>query len=143
MLGIPNVGGLLFGYDLESVVDPFSKSLKEATGAGYDRSCLEGCFVNLHGKVKDGEGVAVLFQMVFEKFPFGFFDLFLVSDCPGIDCAGNLGLFNCCIILSERLVGGSVVEMIAESQLDVFLTFDDGWTQVLVTLNDKEVALVA
>ena len=49
------IGALLFGNNLEFVVDPNSKCIGETPRIRHNGSCLQGLFMHLHGGIKDSK----------------------------------------------------------------------------------------
>ena len=92
----------------------------------------------LHRKVKDREGVIIVTQMMVD------ISFLLVGQCLAMTVdpvpEGFRKTFSV-LSASEVVngeVGGAVIEVVAEGQLNVSGTFDDGWAQIFVAVNDHE-----
>jgi hypothetical protein len=110
---------------LEFVVDPDAKSIKEAPGAGDDRTGFEWGLLNLHKKVEVRPEVSALCSVRHQEETLTFGEHFLVAFEPSGEFVFNASLVIGYSIGSEIFVGIPVLKVIVKGEPEVGIAFDD------------------
>jgi hypothetical protein len=128
---------------LEVVVNPDAETIKEASRIGNNGPGLKGGLVDLHEEVKERVGVFYCGRIILKVFVLIFKKEIAIAGKPGREKVYVLRLELHSLVGSKGSVCGGVGKVIAHGEANVGVTFDESWAQVFITVNDKEVSLVA
>jgi hypothetical protein len=134
---------LLAGNFLEFIVNPYAEAVEEAAGAGDDGASLERTLVHFHREIKIREGVETIAFKSGQELAFGRGEDRTELFKPSVEKRIEAVFRSSNGSWVEVPVRGCVREVVTEGEANVFLALDDGRAQVLVTLNNEEIVLVA